>query len=392
MGDATILLPPRYLGGYSGTGRGPHLSSSAPLEKGAEGMRKTVVLLAAMLAAILLIGAGQGPAHADVTGVKGNAYGYFASVSLFGGPPNTRGPTPTVTLPPSGSATSITATAPTGLVQFGPAIVFSSGQLDVSTRGTTGSTGLVTSSTNIQSVNTSGNEVFTADNVSSKCTATEADISSGSTTITNGTLQTSEGNPDVEGDETVVQVPTNPAPNTTFNGQSVGDSFRYVFNEQIRNSDGSITVNAAHQYLLGPTAVGDLIIGQSVCGVTATTTPTGTTAPKVKKVVPAENATGVAPGANVKAIFSEAMRAGSINSKTIKLFKAGTTKKIAAVVSYDAEKKKSTLNPDANLKRGAKYKAVVTTGAKDLAGNQLDQDQDPSNGNQPKVWFFTVRN
>ncbi len=41
-----------------------------------------------------------------------------------------------------------------------------------------------------------------------------------------------------------------------------------------------------------------------------TTTPPDTTAPKVNRVVPAENATGIAPGANVKAFFSEAMRVG----------------------------------------------------------------------------------
>jgi hypothetical protein len=33
----------------------------------------------------------------------------------------------------------------------------------------------------------------------------------------------------------------------------------------------------------------------------------------------------------------------------------------------------------------------VTTGAQDLAGNRLDQDQNPSNDNQPKNWKFTVR-
>ena len=48
------------------------------------------------------------------------------------------------------------------------------------------------------------------------------------------------------------------------------DTFRYVFNEQIRNADGSITVNAAHQYVLGPTAVGELIIVQSRCGTPST--------------------------------------------------------------------------------------------------------------------------
>ena len=36
-----------------------------------------------------------------------------------------------------------------------------------------------------------------------------------------------------------------------------------------------------------------------------------------------------------------------------------------------------------------KYKAVVTTGAKDMAGNVLDQN--PSTvGTQEKVWYFTT--
>ncbi len=50
--------------------------------------------------------------------------------------------------------------------------------------------------------------------------------------------------------------------------EGVGDSFRYVFNEHVRNLDGSLTVQAAHLYLLGPTAVGDLFIGTVECGVT----------------------------------------------------------------------------------------------------------------------------
>jgi hypothetical protein len=244
-------------------------------------MRRTLVLLAAMLATVLLIGVGQGPAHADVTAVKGSAYGYFASISLFGGPPNTRGPSPSVTLPPDASASPQTASQQSGLVQIGPAIFFSSGQLTVSTQGSIGPNGSVSSTTNIQNVNTSGQEVFTADNVPSSCAASETAVSSGSTTITNGTLQTDSGyDANGDGDYTDgtehapvnVTLPTNPAPNTSYNGHihvngSI-DNFRYVFNEQIRNPDGSLTVYAAHQRLLGPTAVGDLYIGKSECGVT----------------------------------------------------------------------------------------------------------------------------
>lgn len=115
-----------------------------------------------------------------------------------------------------------------------------------------------------------------------------------------------------------------------------------------------------------------------------------TTAPRVVRTAPTANATGIAPGANVKAIFSEAMGVGSINTNTVMLFEQGTTP-VATEVSYDASTRTATLNPEANLKRGDRYKAVVSTGAKDLAGNQLDQDPTLS-GNQPKQWFFTVKN
>ncbi len=72
-------------------------------------------------------------------------------------------------------------------------------------------------------------------------------------------------------------LPASPAPNTTYEGHvhigNTTDSFRWVFNEQTINADGSITVNAGHQYLLGPSASGNLILGQVVCGVTAGAPP-----------------------------------------------------------------------------------------------------------------------
>ncbi|MEO5680069.1 MAG: VCBS repeat-containing protein [Acidimicrobiales bacterium] len=69
-----------------------------------------------------------------------------------------------------------------------------------------------------------------------------------------------------------VQLPTNPGPNSSYDGHihvnGSQDNFRYVFNEQVTNPDGSLTVYAAHEYLLGPTALGDLFIGKSQCGLT----------------------------------------------------------------------------------------------------------------------------
>lgn len=52
---------------------------------------------------------------------------------------------------------------------------------------------------------------------------------------------------------------------------------------------------------------------------------------------------------------------------------------------------RATLDPTNSLKAGATYKAVVTTGAKDLAGNGLDQSSTLS-GLQQKAWTFKVRN
>jgi subtilisin family serine protease len=145
--------------------------------------------------------------------------------------------------------------------------------------------------------------------------------------------------------------------------------------------------------MAGITVTGDMVDAKAAVG------DDDTTAPKVDFTTPANGATRITPGANVTATFTEAMDArttdgdpSTINTTTFKLMKAGTTNLIEALVSYNATAKKAILNPNANLQLGTKYKAVVTTGAQDLAGNRLDQDQDPSNGLKQKVWTFTIRN
>jgi dipeptidyl aminopeptidase/acylaminoacyl peptidase len=114
------------------------------------------------------------------------------------------------------------------------------------------------------------------------------------------------------------------------------------------------------------------------------------TAPRVTSTSPSAGATGVLPTVNVTATFSEAMRVASIHGQTFKLFRKGSTTKVAASVRYGAVTRKATLDPTNALRRGITYKAVVTTGAKDLAGNNLDQNSTLS-GRQQHVWFFTVR-
>ena len=75
------------------------------------------------------------------------------------------------------------------------------------------------------------------------------------------------------------------------------------------------------------------------------------------------------------------MLASSINANTFKLTRKGSTTKLAATVSYSASTDMATLDPRDSLLSGVTYKAVVTTGAKDPAGNPLAQQY---------RWFFTV--
>jgi Bacterial Ig-like domain len=117
--------------------------------------------------------------------------------------------------------------------------------------------------------------------------------------------------------------------------------------------------------------------------------PTDTEAPKVTSTFP-RNGGEVGPAASIRATFSEDMREASVMN-AFKLFKKGSTNQIAAQVTYDAATDTATLNPTNNLRRGANYKAVVTTVAKDEAGNRLDQNSSKA-GLQQKVWFFEIDN
>jgi N-acetylglucosamine-6-sulfatase len=110
---------------------------------------------------------------------------------------------------------------------------------------------------------------------------------------------------------------------------------------------------------------------------------------QVISTIPKANATAVAPTSNIKANFSEDMMSSSITSKTFKLLENGTTTKVAATVSYDASTDTATLDPTNSLRSGVTYKAIVTTGAKDVAGNPLDQNPTKI-GLQQNTWLFTV--
>ena len=111
-----------------------------------------------------------------------------------------------------------------------------------------------------------------------------------------------------------------------------------------------------------------------------------TAPPTVSRATPTGKA--VKRDALLTATFSEAMDETTITKSSFKLFKvaAGKTKQITNVaVSLSANGLKAELDPfgasSKKLRAGTRYKAVVTTEARDVAGNRMVQS---------KVWSFTT--
>lgn len=173
------------------------------------------------------------------------------------------------TLPPGGSANEVHDQADSGSVVYGPANLFTSGFIRVSTQGVPGPQGGVTSLVSIFDVpqTSAAHEILYAGQIAADCTANETNIPkvSGEATFSapgdpaapNGaefaTLRTSDGDPNVDGDETYYDIPVFPAPFTVVDAQlqNAGDTFQVILNEQTYNADGSLTITST---TMGPVA------------------------------------------------------------------------------------------------------------------------------------------
>ena len=226
------------------------------------------------------------------------------------------------------------------------------------------------------------------------------DIDSGPNNLQNKPVVTSAINSDTI---TTIKGTLNSTPNTRFlieffsnpRGTGEGKELIGVTNASTdANGNGSYTLSLAQQVAAGRTvtATATSLVDGSTSELSApkSVVAADEVSPRVIRVVPAENATGVSANANISAFFSEDMRPGFINASTVKLKKLGTSKFLPATVSYVAAKRQAILNPQASLQSGATYLVTVTVGAKDLAGNGLDQDRSAS-GKQAKIWKFTVK-
>ncbi|MCK9400110.1 MAG: Ig-like domain-containing protein [Bacteroidales bacterium] len=100
-------------------------------------------------------------------------------------------------------------------------------------------------------------------------------------------------------------------------------------------------------------------------------------APKVISTDPEDNATGVVLNKRIAATFNMPMDPLTINTATFTI-KQGTTP-VAGTVSYTGTT--ASFNPSGNLLPGTTYKAMITTGAKNVAGIPLANNY---------LWTFTT--
>ena len=127
-------------------------------------------------------------------------------------------------------------------------------------------------------------------------------------------------------------------------------------------------------------------------GNTSTTVSDGivldTVRPRVARTAPSAAATGVPVAKTVVARLSERAGGSSVSGASAFITRLGSTRKIRAVVTYDAARQRIAINPRAELSSSTTYRVTVSTAVKDLAGNRLDQS--PRKGLQPKRWTFTT--
>jgi hypothetical protein len=108
---------------------------------------------------------------------------------------------------------------------------------------------------------------------------------------------------------------------------------------------------------------------------------TDTMAPTVSSTTPANSATDVAVNTAITATFSEEMDGSTISTDTF-LVDDGSAN-IAGTVTYSGTI--ATFTPATDLSYGTTYTATITTGAKDLAANALEEDYTWSFTTQPEI-------
>lgn len=211
-------------------------------------------IIPALTAAAVLVLVLAVPARADVNFTRGGAFGESVDVTLAGIDINS-GPSPVVTLPPTGGGPFTDNLAEVNLPDALLAQV-----LQVSTEGALGPAGFVESSADVANVRVgpSDSPILGATAVHSECRADSLG-STGTASLASLSI----------GGEPVANL--EPPANTVIPVPGVGE---IRLNEQISSStrgeeEGitNITVNAIHVVFDGALGTGDIIISQSRCEV-----------------------------------------------------------------------------------------------------------------------------
>jgi hypothetical protein len=308
------------------------VSGNAGTDRVSGGLTSAAVLVLGLVAVAGVALAGAVPATAQASGLVGEAYGHYTNVSLFGGPKVPVGPDPQVALPADGSTQPVTAIDSDGATaQYGPARIFAgiwpdhvqdappSGPITVSTKGTPGPNGSVTSTVDIglfpkplpvacdndppgkTSCTAPGGfgplPVTQGEQLHSTCTAGPNGVT-GSVSFVKAVVAKSTN---LNGDPTDIEpIPDKPPVGYSQTGTitNVGDNWKVVYNEQTVDADGSITVNAIHMFLLGPIAIGEQIVGHVRCAFPGGQ-GTGPTSSAPSAATAAPSTTGLAPSTTV---------------------------------------------------------------------------------------------
>ena len=120
-------------------------------------------------------------------------------------------------------------------------------------------------------------------------------------------------------------------------------------------------------------AAGNALASDYIWSFTTGVAP-DTTPPTVSSISPANSATGVAVNAAITATFSEAMTASTVTSATFTLDNG-----VTGTVNYSGTT--ATFTPSSNLAYSTTYIATITTGVKDVSGNNMTSNY---------TWSFTT--
>jgi Bacterial Ig-like domain len=112
---------------------------------------------------------------------------------------------------------------------------------------------------------------------------------------------------------------------------------------------------------------------------TLTSVVADTTPPTVSSTTPANAATSVALSTTISATFSEAMTASSLNTTSFTLATVAGGAAVSGSVSVNGNG--ATFTPASSLASNTQYRATISTGATDLAGNPLQANHS---------WTFTT--